>query len=94
MFMRVNSKCAHQVRPPLTRRREVGRRPAQSSGVLRVGSSSVTKQVSLRPRPFSESMASTRRVVGWTGVDVDTSPTHYTEVASDCLWWPAVGADE
>ena len=51
-------------------------------------------QVSLRLRPFSESMASTRRVVGWTGVDVDTSPTHDAEVASDCLWWPAVGADE
>jgi hypothetical protein len=45
-------------------------------------------------RPFSESMAGTRRVVGWTGVDVDRSPTHYAEVASDCLWWPAVGADE
>jgi hypothetical protein len=53
-----------------------------------------TKQVSLRLKPFRESMASTRRVVGWTGVDVDTSPTHYAEVASDCLWRPAVGADE
>ena len=48
----------------------------------------------LAEEPLSESMASTRRVVGWTGVDVDTSPTHYAEVASDCLWWPAVGADE
>ena len=28
-------------------------------------------------------------MVGWTGVDVDTSPTHYAEVVSDCLWWPA-----
>jgi len=29
-----------------------------------------------------------------SGCTVDTSPTHYAEVASDCLWWPAVGADE
>jgi hypothetical protein len=36
MFMRVNSKCAHQVRPPLNRikRRLTVRRPFATSQVL------------------------------------------------------------
>ena len=35
MFMRVNSKCAHQLRPPLTRPR-AGSRPASSTHRVRL----------------------------------------------------------
>jgi hypothetical protein len=37
MFMRVKSKCAHQVRPPLTRQADPEAPPLHASGLLSAG---------------------------------------------------------